>query len=332
MLDLRNEKRALITGLSGQDGAYLAQLLSDKGYQVFGTIREKGQADLYGLNYLNLEKKITTIPIDLMSLPKVADLIDAIRPTEIYNLAAQSSVAESFKRPTETMQFNVKTVSNLLEAILKVDTTIRLYQASSSEMYGNATRLPIDEYTPLNPLSPYAQSKAEAHKLVQQYRNEFHIFATNGILFNHESVLRKGNFFVKKIIHDSILIKQKKKNYLEVGNIEVKRDFGYSPRYVEAMWKMLQHDTPDDYVICSGESVYLKDIILYVFKLLDIGEDKLVINPKFYRENEIYDIYGNNSKAKRELNWQYDLSFFEVLQILVEEQLEMYSADGGKII
>ncbi len=324
MLSLGRGNNVIVTGISGQDGAYLAKLLYNKGYKVYGTVREGLESNLYGLEYLRIKDKLSIIPIDMMDYKKVFRLLENVKPIEIYNLAAQSSVAVSFADPKETLQYNVKTVLYLLEAISKLDPGIRFYQASSSEMYGNANKLPINEETPLNPISPYAKSKAEAHLLVKEYREKYNLFAATGILFNHESVLRKDNFFVKKVIRDSILIKKGKKEYLEVGNIDVKRDFGYGPCYVEAMWKILQANIPDDYIICSGNSICLRDIILYVFDLLDIEESKIIINPQYYRPNDIQDIYGDNSKARQRLDWQYEMSFFEVLDILVrEERLKM---------
>ena len=320
MLSLGRGNNVIVTGISGQDGAYLAKLLCDKGYKVYGTVREGMESKLFGLEYLKIKDKLSIIPIDMMDYKKVFRLLENVKPVEVYNLAAQSSVAVSFANPKETLRYNVKTVLYLLEAIMKLDPDIRFYQASSSEMYGNASKLPINEETPLNPISPYAKSKAEAHLLVKKYREKYNLFAATGILFNHESVLRKDNFFVKKVIRDSILIKKGEKEYLEVGNIDVKRDFGYSPYYVEAMWRILQANTPDDYIICSGNSIYLRDIILYVFDLLDLEESKIIINPQYYRPNDIQDIYGDNSKARQQLDWQYEMSFFEVLDILVREE------------
>ncbi len=314
-------KRALITGITGQDGAYISKLLLDNGYEVYGTLREQSLKKLSGLEYLEIKNRIRLISIDLTDHQKVQSLIKNISPDEIYNLAAQSSVARSFADPGDTMSFNIQSVINLLEAIRTIDPKIRFYQASSSEMFGKASSLPVTEDSRLNPLSPYAASKATAHMLVNDYRKTYDIFAVAGILFNHESYLRAPGFFVKKVIQDSILIHQGKKDVLSVGNIEVRRDFGYGPKYVEAMWKMLQTDKPEDYMICSGRSILLKDIILYVFHYFHIPPSKLIVDPRFYRPNDIDDIYGDNTKAKRQLHWEYEHSFYDVLDLLIKEEL-----------
>lgn len=317
-------KKALITGITGQDGAYLAKLLIQKGYKVYGSLRDCSVSKTKGLEYLGIQDDVQLITVDLLNYQEVETLIKEIKPTEIYNLAAQSSVAASFKNPNETLQFNVQSVLNLLEAIRTVNKDIHMYQASSSEMFGKVDKLPINEKTQLNPLSPYAASKAAAHLLVENYRVHYGLFVVSGILFNHESYLRGENFFMKKIIRDSILVSEGKKEVLSVGNIEVRRDFGYGPKYVEAMWKMLQNDKPKDYIICSGESVLLKDIVLYVFNKFNIPESKLVVDPQFYRPNDIEDIYGDSSKTKEELGWDYDMSFYDVLDILIDEELKAY--------
>lgn len=314
-------KRAVITGITGQDGAYLARLLLEQGYRVYGLLRRESQGHLHGLEYLGIRDKVEFVFCDLMRYQEVVSLTERLAPTEIYNLAAQSSVGRSFAEPDETLSFNVQSVLNLLEAIRNVDPAIRFFQASSSEMFGKVEHLPITKSTPLNPQSPYAASKAAAHILVGNYRDIYQLFAVAGILFNHESYLRSPDFFVKKVIHDSILIKQGKKETLQVGNIEVRRDFGYAPKYVEAMWRMLQADRPGDYLICSGRSVLLKDIILHVFRKLSIPERKLVVAQEFYRPNEIEDMYGDNSITKAELQWDYEDSFYDVLDVLIQEEL-----------
>lgn len=321
-------KSALITGITGQDGAYLAELLLKKGYKVYGTLRPESQSNLWGLEYLKIKEEVQLVSLELTHYQEVESLIKNIRIDEIYNLAAQSSVGRSFAEPDETMSFNVQSVLNLLEAVRTVSPSSRFFQASSSEMYGKTATLPIVETMPLNPLSPYAASKAAAHMLVKNYRSMYRLYAVAGILFNHESHLRSPGFFVKKVLHDSLLVKYGKKETLQVGNIEVKRDFGYGPRYVEAMWRMLQADDPDDYLICSGQSLLLRDIILHVFNLLDIPESKLIVEPIFYRPADIDDIYGDNSRTREKLGWDYEESFYDVLEYLLQEEKQQMKDEG----
>lgn len=314
-------KKAIITGITGQDGAYLAKLLLEKGYCVYGALQCGRKSNTYGLDYLGIREKVTFYDVDLCSYESVIKMISDVQPDEIYNLAAQSSVAQSFLNPRITMEFNVQSVLNILEAIRNVKPETRFYQASSSEMYGKNPVLPINEESILNPVSPYGTSKASAHWIVRNYRNAYKLYAASGILFNHESPLRTSNFFIKKIIQGSIAIHCGEKEYLEVGNVEVRRDFGYGPHYVEAMWKMLQLDAAEDFVICSGQSILLKDIVFYVFDLFQIPYGKMVVNPSLYRPDEIKDIYGDNGKAKKILKWECEGSFFDTLKILVSEEL-----------
>jgi GDPmannose 4,6-dehydratase len=315
---------AIITGITGQDGAYLSRLLLKKGYKVIGLVRNSSKPSLRGLHYLGIEKEVQIAECDLSDIGQITKILHTFKPTEIYNLAAQSSVSLSFQRPIGTLHFNIISVLNLLESIRLVNPAIRFYQASSSEMYGKVAQLPIVEQTAIHPLSPYAISKAAAHWTIVNYREAYQLYTCAGILFNHESYLRSENFFVKKIIRESINIHKGKVETLEVGNIEIRRDFGFAPKYVEAMWLMLQQEQPDDYLICSGESVLLRDIILHVFKRLNISEERITINPKFLRPTDIQDIYGIPYKAKVKLDWNYNMSFFEVLDILLEEELKNY--------
>jgi GDPmannose 4,6-dehydratase len=314
-------KTAIISGITGQDGAYLAEFLLKKNYRVIGLKRINSSSSLSGLTYLNILSKVTIIDCDLLELSEVIGIIEQFEPTEIYNLAAQSSVSISFKHPIETFKFNTLSVYNFLEAIKTVNKEIKFYQASSSEMFGKVNNLPITENSILHPLSPYAISKAAAHFTCVNYRESYDMKVSCGILFNHESYLRGHNFFVKKIIHQSIKIHYKKQDILEVGNIDTKRDFGYAPRYIEAMYLMLQQPGFSDYLICSGESVSLREIINYIFRKLDIDIKRCQPNEKLFRPAEILDMYGDNTKAKQELNWNYNLTFFDVLDKLLEEEL-----------
>lgn len=316
-------KLAIITGISGQDGAYLTKLLLENQYKVIGLVRNTA-AHFHGLHYLGLADQVELIACDLLDIAQVTQILNTYNPCEIYNLAAQSSVSESYNNPIGTFQFNTISVFNIIEAIRNTNPVIKLYQASSSEMFGKVGKLPITETSLIHPLSPYAISKVAAHYTCVNYRESYGLFICCGILFNHESYLRSDGFFVKKVIRESLEISYNKRTNLQVGNIDIKRDFGYAPKYVEAMYLLLQQEKPSDYLICSGQSVSLREIIYYVFDKLNIDRSLCVINKKFYRPADIEDIYGNNEKAKTELSWQYDLDFFAVLDLLIEEEIRNY--------
>ena len=316
-------KIALITGISGQDGSYLAQLLINNGYKVIGTVRTQTPILIKNLEYLKISDQVIIERVDLLDRKAVSSIILKYSPDELYNLAAQSSVALSFKEPFDTLTFNTNSVLNLLECIRLLKPDIRFYQASSSEMFGKAKELPITLETPMNPVSPYGVSKLTAYHLVINYRESFNLFCSNGILFNHESFLRRDNFFIKKVIKDSLLIKSGKLSELNVGDLSVSRDFGYAPMYVNAIWKMLQLDSPKDYIICSGVSIRLVEIVEYIFEKLDISKKLIVTNKNLMRPNEIKNIFGDNTKAKTDLEWDYDISFFEVLDILIDNEINL---------
>jgi len=313
-------KTACITGFTGQDGSYLAQLLIRENYRVIGLTRSYNNINTATFKYLNIEDKVIIEECDLLDFSSIIKILLKYSPDEFYNLAAQSSVGISFEQPIGTINYNTQSLLNILESIrlLKLDT--KVYQASSSEMFGRVKTLPVTENTPLHPLSPYAISKASAYWIGINYRESYGINCTNGVLFNHESYLRSPNFFVKKVIRTSLEIKNGHADVLKVGNIDVKRDFGYAPDYVQAMWLSLQQDKANDYIICSGTSIYLRDIITYVFDYLSIPQNKLVEDPHLFRPTDIEDIYGDNTKAKTELKWDYDKSFFDVLDILINEE------------
>lgn len=314
------QKIAIISGITGQDGAYLSRLLLQKGYTVIGLTRSYTNLSIRGLQYLGIGNNIVIEECDLLDFSVLLKVLSKHNPDEFYNLGAQSSVGLSFEQPIGTINYNTISVLNVLESIrmLKLDT--RFYQASSSEMFGKVNKLPINEETPLHPLSPYAISKATAYWTCINYRESYGLYAANGILFNHESYLRSPNFFVKKVIKSALQINVGELDQLAVGNLEIKRDFGYAPAYVEAMYLSLQQTQPGDYFICSGASVYLREIVEYVFDRLNIPTSKIVIDPAFYRPVEIMDLYGDNRTAKAELGWNYSLSFFEVLDLLIEEE------------
>jgi GDPmannose 4,6-dehydratase len=315
-------KTAIISGITGQDGAYLAQLLLKNQYRVIGLTRENQPVNTSGLDYLGIQNDVELVHCNLLHKDEIIAIFEKYQPNEFYNLAAQSSVYQSFKHPIATFQFNTISVFNLLESIKAVNPEIRLYQASSSEMYGRVNNLPITENSVLHPLSPYAISKAAAHFTCIHYRESYGMHVSCGVLFNHESYLRQPSFFVKKIIRESIRISKGEQEVLWVGNIDVKRDFGYAPYYVEAMFLMLQQQEPTDYLICSGESITLRAIIYYIFDKLGIPHSVCQVSEELYRPSEIEDMYGDNTKAKSELNWQYKLTIFDTLDLLLEEELK----------
>jgi len=315
-------KTALITGITGQDGAYLAQFLLEKGYEVVGLSRSYNQENLRGLKSLGIKDDVVVKECDLLDLANVISIFKEHNPDEIYNLASQSSVGLSFSQPVGTINFNIISVINMLETIRTMSPDTKFYQASSSEMFGNVQNLPICEHSVIHPSSPYAISKAAAHWAAINYRESYGLFACCGILFNHESYLRSHNFFVKKVILQALKIKNGEQKTLKVGNLNIKRDFGYAPDYVKAMWLMLQKESAKEYIICSGKSIYLKDIVDYVFDKLNIDKNRIEIDEKLFRPNEIQDIYGNNEKSKEELGWEYDKTFFDVLDLLIEEEIK----------
>ncbi len=318
-------KTAIITGITGQDGAYLSQLLIHENYKVVGLTRSYNNLNISSFKYLNLVNKIKIEECDLLDFSSIIKILLKYKPDEFYNLAAQSSVSVSFEQPIGTINYNTQSVLNILESIrlLKLDT--KMYQASSSEMFGYVKSLPVNETTPLHPLSPYAISKASGYWIGINYRESYGVHCVNGILFNHESYLRSPNFFIKKVIKTSLDIKNNHANVLSVGNIDIKRDFGFAADYVKAIWLSLQHNKANDYLICSGKSVFLRDIIYYVFEYFGIKKEKLVEDPALFRPTDIKDMYGDNTKAKTLLKWEYNKSFFDVLDILIQEEINNYN-------
>jgi GDPmannose 4,6-dehydratase len=315
-------KTAILTGITGQDGSYLSELLLNNGYRVVGIVRSYNKANLSKLEYLNIKDAVSIEECDLTDIPSIVHVINKFKPDEIYNLAAQSSVGLSFEQPIGTISFNTISVINILECIRLTNPAIRFYQASSSEMYGKVSELPVTEKTPMHPLSPYAISKAAAYWSVINYRESYGLYACNGVLFNHESFLRDNNFFVKKVIRSAVEISRGKKEFITVGNIDIKRDFGFAPDYVKAMWLILQQQVPEDYLICSGTSISLRSVIEHVFSQFKISFDKIRIDNSLFRPTDIEDIYGDNSKAQKKLNWNYETSFYTILDRLIEEELK----------
>lgn len=315
-------KKSLITGITGQDGMYLAKLLLEKGYEVIGVLLEGHQHSLERFKLFGLADRVQLRSCRLTEIDCVQKLLSEVRPDEIYNLAAISSVGLSFEKPYQTMQYNVLSVVALLEAVRRMGLNAKVYQASSSEMYGNATSLPVSEGSVLNPISPYAVSKVSGHLLVQNYRLAYKMFCCSGILFNHESVLRPVNFVTKKILATAVRISRGSREKLRLGNLSIKRDWGYAPQYVQAMWLMLQQPQAQDYVIASGEAHSLQEFVACTFEELGLKwEDHVEIDKDLHRPSDIAVTYGDASRAKKELGWEYKMSFKELVSILVKEEL-----------
>lgn len=322
-------KNILITGITGQDGAYLARFLLDKGYAVTGILSEEHSHSLTRLALLGVVDKVKLVPCRLTDEKDVQRLISAAQPQEIYNLAAFSSVAASFQKPEECLHFNVRSVTALLEAVRLSGLPIRIYQASSSEMFGNPLSLPAHEGTPLVPVSPYAISKVSGHLLIRNYREAHGIFCCAGILFNHESVLRPDHFVTKKILSTAVRISKGSGEKLRLGNVYVKRDWGYAPEYVKAMWLMLQQERPDDYVIASGETHSLEEFVQMVFHILGRDwKEHTQTDPSLLRPADIAVTWGDPSRARRVLRWNYGLSFADLVRTLVRDEVEYQAMQG----
>lgn len=321
-------KRALITGITGQDGSYLARFLLSKRYNIIGLIRENPKSSIENLKFIGVSDKINFIKINLLDLSNIIKIIEENDISEIYNFAAQSSVALSFDRPIETINFNIISTANLLEAIRITNPKIKFYQASSSEMFGNVEKqnLPINENSVFHPISPYGISKAASHWITVNYREAYNLFAVCGICFNHESVLRNNNFVTKKIINTAVKISMGLANEIRLGNLKIFRDWGYAPNYVEAMWLMLQQNTPEDYIISSGEAHSLEEFTKKVFEKLNLDVDKFVrIDKSLYRPIDLEINYGDNSKAKNKLKWNYNTSFDQLINRLVDDEIKYFN-------
>jgi GDPmannose 4,6-dehydratase len=314
-------KKALITGITGQDGAYLSRFLLDKGYRVHGLVTGYDRSQLGNLIRLGVLDRVSLVSGDLLDLARLRDLLEELRPDEVYHLAAQSSVAQSFQVPVDTVAFNVLSTQHLLESIRTLALPARFYQASSSEMYGRVKTLPVVEDSVFHPVSPYAISKAAGHWLAVNYREAYGLFCCCGILFNHESVLRPPHYVTKKIVSAAVRIARGSRETLTLGNVEIRRDWGYAPEYVKSMWLMLQQDEPDEYVIATHEAHSLRSFAAAAFSCLDLDwEEHTVIDRALFRPSDIDLIYGNPAKAKLKLGWEYDLTFGDLVRRLVEEE------------
>lgn len=349
MSSTTTNKRAIVTGVTGQDGAYLVELLLEKGYTVYGTYRRTSSASFWRLDYLGVlnHPNLHLVVHDLTDLSDSIRLLQKTKPHELYNLAAQSYVGTSFEQPITTAEITGLGAVNLLEAIRIVDPTIRYYQASTSEMFGMVQSIPQSEATPFYPRSPYGVAKLYAHWMTVNYRESYGIFGTSGILFNHESPLRGPEFVTRKITQAVARISLEKQDVLELGNLDAKRDWGYAKEYVEGMWRMLQVDTPDTFLLATGRTESVRNFVEMAFKAVDIqldwegqdenevgkvaGTDRVVVrvNPEFYRPAEVDLLIGDSSRAREILGWQPTTTLEQLCKLMVEADLRREQVPGA---
>ena len=339
---MSNTKNAVITGITGQDGAYLAQLLLNKGYVVYGAYRRTSSVNFWRIEELDIQNhpNLHLVEFDLTDLGATIALVQKVQPEEIYNLAAQSFVGVSFDHPNTTAQITGVGALNLLEAIRLVSPRIRFYQASTSEMFGKVQAVPQIESTPFYPRSPYGVAKLYAHWMTINYRESYDIFGCSGILFNHESPLRGREFVTRKITDSVAKIKLGQLDQMQLGNLDAKRDWGFAKEYVEGMWRMLQADIPDTYVLATNRTETVRDFVRMAFKSADItvefkgnaeqetavdvasGKTVMRINPKFYRPAEVEILIGDPAHAKAKLGWEPKTTLEQLCQMMVEADLQ----------
>lgn len=318
-------KAALITGITGQDGAYLAKFLLDKGYKVFGTYRRLSTPNFWRLQYLNIFDKVNLIPADLVDAASIIEAIKISEPEEIYHLAAQSFVGASFDQPIGAGEITGLGVTRILEAIRAVNLKIKFYQASTSELYGRGNLEPQTEDTRFQPASPYATAKLYGYWTTRIYREGYGIFACNGILFNHESPLRGLEFVTRKISNGVAKIALGLESELRLGNLEAKRDWGYAPEYVESMWLMLQQNEPDDYVIATNKAHSVKEFVDRAFQIVNLDWQKYVkVDERFLRPLDVNFLQGDYSRARQKLGWEPEVTFDKLAEIMVKEDLSRW--------
>ena len=321
-------KRALITGITGQDGSYLAELLLANGYEVYGMVRRAS-----ALNYWRIEHLLDRVvlkPADLLDQLSLIRLVDEVRPHELYNLAAMSFVPASWDQPMLTCEYNAQGVTRVLEAVRQVDSTIRVYQASSSEMFGKVREVPQTELTPFYPRSPYGVSKVFAHYITVNYRESYDLFAVSGILFNHESPRRGLEFVTRKVTDGVARIKLGLADSVSLGNLDAHRDWGFAGDYVRAMWLMLQQERADDYVISTGESHSVRELVEIAFGHVGLDWQTYVrLDPKFLRPAEVDLLVGDSSKARKSLGWAPEVDFTSLVRMMVDADLARLSRVPG---
>jgi GDPmannose 4,6-dehydratase len=333
-------KTAMITGITGQDGAYLSKLLLEKGYKVYGAFRRTSDLHLNRLKYLGIDEDIQYLPLELLEFTNLYKAIEKFQPEEFYNLGAQSFVALSFEEPIFTADVTGLGPLRVLEAIRAVNPKVKFYQASSSEMFGKVQTIPQDENTPFYPRSPYSVAKLAAHWMTVNYRESYGLFACSGILFNHESPLRGMEFVTRKITYGLARIQQGLQDKLVLGNLNSKRDWGYAPEFVEAMWRMLNQPKPDDYVVATGETHTIREFLEAAFaavgsKIIWEGKDsgetgidsktgkvRVEVSPEFFRPAEVDLLIGNPKKAFEKLGWRPKTTFSDLVRIMVEADLK----------
>ena len=314
-------KKALITGITGQDGSYLAEFLLDKGYKVAGMVRRASTESFERIDHI--KNRIELKQADLLDQLSIIDAIKETEPDEIYNLAAQSFVPTSWTQPILTGEFTALGVTRMLEAIRHIDKKIKFYQASSSEMFGKVQQVPQTEKTPFYPRSPYGVAKVYGHWITVNYRESYNIFACSGILFNHESPRRGREFVTRKVTEGAAKIKLGLAKELRLGNLEAKRDWGYAKDYVRAMWLMLQQKEPSDYVIATGKEHSVQDLVEIAFDHLGLKwKDYVVTDPALLRPAEVDHLVGDHSKAKKELGWEPQVSFQKLIEMMVEADMD----------
>src|SRR5688572_9271648 len=317
-------KRALLTGITGQDGSYLAELLLEKGYEVFGVVRRLSAPNDWRINHIR--DRVTLCAGDLLDQLSIIRLLDQHKPDEFYNLAAMSFVPASWETPLLTGEFNSQGVTRVLDAIRTVNPKVKFYQASSSEMFGKVREVPQTELTPFYPRSPYGVSKVFAHYITVNYRESYNLFAVSGILFNHESPRRGLEFVTRKVTDGVARIKLGLADSLALGNLDAQRDWGFAGDYVRAMWLMLQQNQPDDYVIATGESHSVRELVEVAFDRVSLDWKKHVqLDPKFLRPAEVDHLIGDSSKAKRELKWTPLVDFKELIEMMVDEDIKRHT-------
>ncbi|HEV7846934.1 MAG TPA: GDP-mannose 4,6-dehydratase, partial [Thermoleophilaceae bacterium] len=313
-------KRALITGITGQDGSYLAELLLEKGYEVHGMVRRSSTETFQRLE--GIRDDITLHTGDLLDQRSLVDVMRACEPEEIYNLAAMSFVAASWSQPVLTAEFTATGVTRMLEAMREVAPESRFYQASSSEMFGKVLEVPQRESTPFYPRSPYGVAKCYGHFITVNYRESYDLFAASGILFNHESERRGLEFVTRKVTHAAAAIKLGRQQELTLGNLDAERDWGYAKDYVEAMWLMLQHDEPDDFVIATGEAHSVRELVDVAFDQVGLDPSEYVrTDPRFLRPAEVEHLVGDPGKAREKLGWEPKTTFEELIRLMVRSDL-----------
>lgn len=319
------KKRALITGITGQDGAYLAKFLLGKGYQVFGIYRRVSTPNFWRLQHVGIFDEVNLIPADLVDAASLVEAIKISEPDEIYHLAAQSFVGASFEQPVGAGEITGLGVTRLLEAIRQINPKLKLYQASTSELFGRGNIDSQMEATPLRPASPYAAAKLYGYWITKIYREGYGIFACNGILFNHESALRGLEFVTRKVSNAVAKIVLGLEEELRLGNLEAKRDWGYAPEYVESMWLMLQQNEPDDYVVATNEAHSVKEFVEQAFRIVNLDWQKYVkVDERFLRPLDTDFLQGDYSKAKQKLGWEPKVKFNQLVDIMVKEDLSRW--------